>query len=56
MEQGREGALTPFELGDEGNNLEFVPNLSDDRRYIHSPNRGKNRSRDTNSKRHGRHN
>ncbi|KAG5627492.1 hypothetical protein H5410_012710 [Solanum commersonii] len=30
MEQGREGVLIPFELGDEGNNLEFVADLSDD--------------------------
>ncbi|WMV13619.1 hypothetical protein MTR67_007004 [Solanum verrucosum] len=30
MEQGREGALTPFELGDQGKNLEFVADLSDD--------------------------
>ncbi|WMV47888.1 hypothetical protein MTR67_041273 [Solanum verrucosum] len=29
-EQGREGILIPFELGDEGNNLEFVADLSDD--------------------------
>lgn len=30
MEQGREGALTRFELGDEGNNVVFVADLNDD--------------------------